>query len=126
MKAIDLTKGHGRLSRQSLGTEEPDAPAREEAVWIDIDNAFSRPVASSDGEENYIPTRILAELFQEAGYDAIVYQSQFGQENNGYNIAVFQLEDGNIFSCAPYKVESIQVKAKQEREPWYLSGGLTL
>ena len=89
------------------------------AVWIDIDNAFSQPVTLSDEKENYISTRILAELFQEAGYDAIVYRSQFGQEGrDGYNIAVFQLEDAEILNCAPCQVESIEVKYKDTGNPW--------
>ena len=53
LNAIDLTQGHGKASwggltlRQLSGQEEPDAQAKEKAVWIDIDNAFSRPVTLS-------------------------------------------------------------------------------
>ena len=116
LNAIDLTHGHGQSSwsgltlKQLWGEEEPDAPAKQRAVWIDIDNAFSRPVTLSDEKVNYVPTRILAELFQEAGYDAIVYRSQFGQEGkDGYNIALFELEDAEILNCAPYQVQNIEV-----------------
>ena len=75
LEAIDLTWGHGKSSSEELtlkqlwGEEELDAGAKEKAVWTDIDNAFSRPVTLSDGSDNYVPTRILAELFQEAGFD---------------------------------------------------------
>ena len=126
LRAIDLSQGHGRSSwegftrRQLFGEEEPDADAKEKAVWIDIDNAFSRPVTLSDEKENYIPTRILAELFQEAGYDAIVYRSHFGQEErNGHNLAIFRLEDAEIINCTPCQVKSIEVEYSEIGNRWY-------
>ena len=129
LNAIDLTQGHGESSwsgltlKQLWGEEEPDSQARQRAVWIDIDNAFSRPVTQSDERVNYVPTRILAELFQEAGYDAIVYRSHFGQEEkDGYNIAIFNLEDAEILNCAPYRVDSIKVKYKQFGNRWFVKG----
>ena len=126
LRVIDLTQGHGESSwqgmttKQLLGEDLPDMKAKERAVWIDIDNAFSRPVTLSDNKEHYIPTRILAELFQEAGYDALVYRSQFGQgERPGYNVALFRLEDADIASCVPCTVESIEVNFK-EIGTWYV------
>ena len=126
LNAIDLTQGHGESSwsgltlKQLWGEEEPDAQAKQRAVWIDIDNAFSRPVTQWDERVNYVPTRILAELFQEAGYDAIVYRSQFGQEEkDGYNIALFDLEDAEILNCTPYQVESIDVNYKEFGNRWF-------
>ena len=126
LNAIDLTQGHGKSSwsgltlKQMWGKEEVDAEDKAKAVWNDIDNAFSRPVTPSDERENYVPTRILAELFQEAGYDAIVYRSHFGQEGrDGYNIAIFKLEDAEILNCAPYRVESIEVNFKEFGNLWY-------
>ena len=126
LNAIDLTQGHGKASwggltlRQISGQEEPNAQAKEEAVWIDIDNAFSRPVTLSDDKENYVATRILAELFREAGYDAIVYRSQFGQEEiEGYNVAIFELDDAAILNCAPYRVESINVNYEEFGNRWF-------
>ena len=129
LNAIDLTQGHDRSSwehltwEQLLGEEEPSAEAKEKAVWTDIDNAFSQPVTLSDDKENYIPTRILAELFQEAGYDAIVYRSQFDQEGkDGLNIAIFALEDAVIINCAPYRIEGITVKYKESGQRWFAKG----
>ena len=128
LHAIDLTKGHGKSSwsgltlKQLIGQEEPDAETKIRSVWTDIDNAFSRPVASSDEVEDYIPTRILAELFREAGYDAIVYRSHFGQNGKaGFNIAIFNLEDAHILNCAPYRVERIEVNYKEIGNRWFSS-----
>ena len=125
LRAIDLTQGHGQSSWQGMtigqlsGEDPPDTKAKETAVWIDIDNAFSRPVTLSDDQEHYIPTRILAELFQEAGYDALVYRSQFGQgEKPGYNVALFRLNDAEIASCVPCTVESIEVNFKEIGNWW--------
>ena len=125
LTAIDLTQGHGKppwsglTLQQMWGKEEVNAEEKARAVWYDIDNAFSRPVTPSDEREHYVPTRILAELFQEAGYDAIVYRSQFGQDGkDGYNIAIFKLEDAEILNCAPYRVESVEVNFKEFGNPW--------
>ena len=129
LSAIDLTQGHDKSSwsgltlKQLWGKEELNAEDKAKAVWTDIDNAFSQPVTPSDERESYLPTRILAELFQEAGYDAIVYRSQFGQDGqdgqDGYNIAIFRLEDADILNCAPYQVESIEVRFKEIGNRWY-------
>ena len=125
LKAIDLTRGHGRSSfetltlNQLLDKDEVDAETKERAVWTDIDNAFSRPVTRSDESEHYVPTRILAELFQEAGFDAMIYRSQFGPEGkDGHNIAIFDLGDAEILGCAPYQVDSIRVKSEQIGNSW--------
>ena len=130
LNAINLTQGHGKSSwsgltlKQMWGKEEVDAEDKAKAVWNDIDNAFSRPATPSDKRENYVPTRILAELFQEAGYDAIVYRSHFGQEGrDGYNIAVFKLVDAEILNCAPFRVESIEVNFNEFGNRWYANGG---
>ena len=128
MTAIDLTQGHGKPAwsgltlKQLSGTAEVNAEDKARAVWNDIDNAFSRPVTPSDARENYMPTRILAELFQEAGYDAIVYRSQFDQGGiEGYNLAIFNLEDAEIRNCAPYRVESVEVNFKEIGNRWFVT-----
>lgn len=127
LNAIDLTQGDGRSSwsltlEQMWGREEVDAEDKARVVWDDIDSAFSKPVTPFDEGESYVPTRILAELFQEAGYDAIVYRSQFGQEGqDGYNIAVFRLEDAEILNCAPYQVERIDINFKMIGNRWFVS-----
>lgn len=122
LKALDLSRGHGKSSFSEIGFkhlfgEAPaDAEKKERAVWIDIDNAFSRPVTLSDDSADYVPTQILAELFRDAGYDAIVDKSQFGEK--GYNVVLFDPEDADAIGGAPYEVTSIEVSAKQAGNPW--------
>lgn len=125
LKAIDLSKGHGQssfglvglqffLNNKPLSKEE-----KEKAVWTDIDNAFSRPVTSSESAANYAPTQILAELFRDIGYDAIIYKSQFGEK--GFNIVLFNLDDAEAINCAPYRVTGIEVSFEEAGNRWYKS-----
>ncbi|HRK95748.1 MAG TPA: RES family NAD+ phosphorylase [Rhodospirillales bacterium] len=120
LRAVDLSPGYGKrwidLSVFDPGSQ-PDAKQKEKGVWIDIDNAFSRPVTLSDDSADYVPTQILAELFKNAGYDAIIYRSQFGEK--GYNIALFNVEDAEVINCAPYQVRGIEVTFEQIGNMWF-------
>lgn len=122
LKAINLSLGHGKSNsgvalRNVLYGEPASRDDKEEAVWIDIDNAFSRPVTSSDDAADYVPTQILAEFFRSEGYEAIVYKSQFGE--NGFNVALFDVDDANAINCVPYEVTEIEVKFKEAGNRWY-------
>ena len=125
LRALDLSLGHDQLPRgdltlQELGGEKtPDAQKKEKAVWIEIDNAFSRPVTPSDDHDiaYYAPTQILAELFQDAGYDAIVYRSQFGEM--GFNIALFNVEDAEPITAVPCRVTKINIEFDEIGDRWF-------
>lgn len=122
LRAVDLSLGHGQsvLSQMVLGelfdTKPTELAKKETAVWIDIDNAFSKPVTRSEGTVDYVPTQILTELFRHAGYDGIIYRSQFGKA--GYNVALFNLADANAISCAPYTVSAVEIQFEQIGNPW--------
>jgi hypothetical protein len=106
LRTLDLSIGHGKSSfdgpvfRALMGGAPVTAVDKERAVWIDIDNAFSRPVTASDDRADYAPTQILAELFRSHGYDAIGYKSQFGDNDT-----------------RKYRVDSIKVSASQMGGP---------
>ena len=122
LKALDLSLGHGRSSFsevgfQYLGEKPLNHERKEKAVWIDIDNAFSQPVTLSDDAADYVPTQILAELFRDAGYDAIVYKSQF--EEKGFNVVLFNPDEADILNCAPYEVTALEVSFKQSGNQWF-------
>lgn len=114
LKAIDLSVEYGKMSIGHLklaelaGEDAPSPEKKEKAVWIEIDNAFSRPVTPSDDVASYAPTQILAELFRGAGYDAIAYRSQFGEM--GYNIALFNVEDAEPITAVPCHVTKIDIE----------------
>lgn len=123
LRAVDLSLGHGQVAIGALtfdhllGKTAPDAETKKTVVWINIDNAFSQPVTLSDDTATYVPTQILSELFRDAGYDAIIYRSQFGKK--GYNIAMFNVENADIINCAPYRVEGIEVRSKEIGDRWF-------
>ena len=124
LKVIDLSLGHGRASFQHLffsellGEKPVSREKKEEAVWIDVDNAFSRPVTRSDETADYVPTQILSELFCDNGYDGLVYRGQFGE--SGYNIGLFDIEDAEIINAGPYQVTGIDVKFEEIGNRWFL------
>ena len=123
VKVIDLSPGHGQTSFQHLfysellGEKPVSQEKKEEAVWIDVDNAFSRPITRSEETAEYVPTQILSELFCESGYEGLVYRSQFGE--SGYNIALFDVQDADIINAAPYQVTSIDVKFEEIGNRWF-------
>ena len=123
LKAIDLTRGFGKSSLDGLtfshlmGEEDPDSETKEMSVWTEIDNAFSRPIEISENLADYVPTQILSELFRDAGYEAIIYRSNFGEE--GYNIAVFSPNDAVILNCGAYEVTQIEVRFREAGNLWY-------
>ena len=92
-----------------------DAKKREEAVWTDIDNAFARPVNRADDHGEYVPTQILAELFRDEGFDAIVYRSQF---DGGINLVCFDPTDALAVQGTPFEVEGIEVLARRSGSAW--------
>ena len=123
LKVIDLSTRYGEVPwslltfQHLVGWESPDEETTEEVVWRAIDNAFSKPVALPENVTEYTPTQILAELFLSLGYDAIVYRSEFGDE--GYNLALFNVDDAEIINCAPYRVSTIDVEYKEFGNSWY-------
>lgn len=123
VRAIDLSLGHGQTSFQNLffdellGEKPVGRKKKEEAVWIDIDSAFSRPVTRSGDTADYVPTQILAELFRDNGYDGLVYRSQFGQA--GYNICLFDVGDADIINAAPYQVTDIDIGFEEIGNRWF-------
>jgi RES domain len=123
LKAIDLSKGHGSPSASAIGLmhklngTKASADEKEKGVWIDIDDAFSHPVTISDDPAGYVPTQMLAELFMDSGYEALVYKSQFGE--TGFNIVLFNIDDAVSVNCAPFEVTNIDVKFKKFGNIWF-------
>jgi hypothetical protein len=123
LRAVDLSRGHGQSSLFHLtfgelfGEKTVEAAKKEKLVWINIDNAFSKPVTRSEHSVDYVPTQILTELFRSTGYDGIVYRSQFG--NEGYNVALFDLAAAEAINCAPYRVSAVEVTAKEIGNRWF-------
>ncbi len=105
LKLIDCSR---LIEKQFIFFKEPERSKMEEAVWSDIDRAFSAPVDRSDDAAEYAPTQILAELFLSLGYDGVIYKSAFGE--GGYNFAIFNIDDFQVGYCRLFKVKDITHK----------------
>ncbi len=101
LKVIDFSEHQGKMK---FFLKEPDEEKRIEAVWTDMDNAFSIPTSNTNFNSEYIPTQIIAELIKSLGYDGIQYKSSLGNE---YNIALFDLNMATISECDIYKVNKV-------------------
>lgn len=97
--------------------QNPPPPEREEAVWSDIDAAFSAPVEQSDNKADYISTQIIAELFKQNGLDGIAYKSNFGE---GLNIALFDIEKAILKSCHIYKADEIKIEFNEYGNSYFI------
>ena len=116
LKIIDLTLGKDQ--KFAIYFEEPDPPKREESVWSQIGHAFSTPVSSIYETADYEPTQVIAELLKTEGYDGISYTSAFGDD--GQNVALFNLDDAEIMSCALHDVRSVEFNFRQFENPYFI------
>lgn len=101
LKIIDFSVHQGKMK---FFLKEPEEIEKTEAVWTDMDNAFSIPTSNTDFNSDYVPTQIIAELIKSLGYDGIAYKSSLA---NGHNIALFDLEMATISECNIYKVKKV-------------------
>ena len=104
--------------RYTFYPKEPSPKERQQAVWADIDNAFSRPITPTDDVADYVPTQILSERFKSKGFDGIGYRSSLG---DGYNIALFDIRSAEIINCFLYKVDRIEFSFSDMHCPYYLT-----
>jgi hypothetical protein len=95
--------------------EEPNAEKKEQAVWSDIDKAFSEPITLNDRLADYVPTQIIAEFFKTNGFDGIFYKSMLGE---GYNVVLFDIESARLVNCNLYEAEKINFDFQQAANPY--------
>ena len=95
--------------------KEPDEKERAEAVWADIDRAFSRPVTPSDKSSDYVPTQIIAELFKSNGFDGVFYRSAL---SDGLNLALFDINAATMVNCFVYGVKEIVFSFAESGNPY--------
>jgi RES domain-containing protein len=104
LTVIDCSKHHAKDS--FLNIFDDHTKSEEDGIWVAIDQAFARPVSNQDEAKDYIPTQIIAELFKSEGYDGIVYKSLLSDD--GFNLALFNLDDAKVIHCELYKLDSIK------------------
>jgi hypothetical protein len=103
--------------RHLIFIEEPSPKERENAVWTDIDKAFSRPVNPSDKIAEYIPTQIIAERFKMEGFDGIAYRSAY---TNDYNVMLFDIDVADIINCFLFEAKAINFNFSQEAGHYFV------
>jgi len=112
---VDCSKLH---KTRPIFLEEPPQQKIDDAVWASIDRAFSEPITPTEDSADYAPTQTLAELFCSKGYDGLAYKSAFGED--GYNIALFDLESATVINCALVKVTELDVKFVDEGNSYFV------
>ena len=115
LKLIDCSVHHDK--GVAIYFEEPEPPKREEAVWADVDRAFSRPVTPNDDVGDYVPTQILAELFKKNGYDGLIYKSNLGK---GFNVAIFDLDVAELINCSLFTVKQVNLSFSETSNPYFV------
>ncbi len=101
-----------RLQKTRTMPEDP-----EKTVWLDINNAFSKPVERGDDSLDYVPTQILAEAFKRHGFDGVAYKSSYGEE--GFNVALFDIEAAGLINCGLYRIKDVSIVMEEEGNNTY-------
>ena len=102
-----------------LEPESLTAQEIEDAVWSDINEAFSEPVERGDNSIEYVPTQILAEAFKRHGLDGTAYKSSYG--NDGLNVALFDIDAANLINCGLYRIRHVSVEMTHEDSPYFMT-----
>ena len=92
------------LAKGYFTNDKPTAKMKEQKVWADINQAFSKPISVEEQDTDYVPTQIIAEFFRRHGYDGIFYKSMLGE---GLNVVLFNLDDVKIINCELQKLDKI-------------------
>jgi hypothetical protein len=115
IKIVDFTVNHSERRFNYLldrSIQDIDKPLTEDEinkiVWTDIDQSFSKPVATDEKESEYLPTQIIADLIKTNGYDGLAYKSSLTEK--GYNIAIFDTENVKLLGAQLYRLEKIEYK----------------
>jgi RES domain len=117
LSVVDCSDVAGQWSFLDFGDEEPTPEKVEESVWGCINEAFSKPVTRTEDVAEYAPTQVLAEVFQRAGFDGIIYGSKLG---TGKTVAVFDLEAAELANCHLYEVDAVNIKFSVAANPYYI------
>ena len=116
LNVIDCSKHHSIKGISDIFSDH--TRPREDGIWIAIDRAFATPISRNDESKDYIPTQIIAELFKSTGYDGIVFKSLLSVD--GFNLALFNLNDADVVHCALFKAASINFDFKETGSEYWV------
>lgn len=91
---------------------------REQVVWGDIAQAFSKPLTWDDAPKEYEATQVLSEQFKREGYDGVAYKSPLGK---GKNFALFDLDAADPINGTLYVAESVSHTFAQANNTYYVA-----
>jgi RES domain len=116
---VDCTLGMdilaGRIRKARTMPED-----REKTVWLEINNAFSKPVERGDSSLDYVPTQILAETFKRRGFDGIAYKSSYGEE--GLNVALFDIGAADLIEPPTlYRIKDVSIEMEVEGDACFIA-----
>jgi len=101
------------LGKQYSGQE------KEEGVWGDINESFSRPVSPQESSRRYVSTQYLGEVFKTHGFDGVLYKSSLN--DNGYNVVLFDPRVAELFKCSMFRVEGVEYKFSESGNPYFVT-----
>jgi len=116
LNLIDCSRRHAGFAFLALIGDKNSS--REDGIWASIDEAFATPVSREDEAGEYIPTQILAEMFNQAGFDGILYKSLLAED--GLNVALFRPSDADVVNCTLYSVGGITFKFQPEGPQYFV------
>ncbi|HEV7661639.1 MAG TPA: RES family NAD+ phosphorylase [Allosphingosinicella sp.] len=113
---VDCRTDDGRI--HFYFDDEPSLEKREAAVWTYVARAFRDPVLRDDDRADYAPTQMIVELFQEQGYDGVIYPSAFG--SSGSNLVLFDISAAAVVSCELHEVKDVKLDTKEVTNPYFV------
>lgn len=117
-KLINTTKDSKLFVIPSLDKQYTE-DEREQCVWGDMNDSFSRPVSPQESSSWYVPTQYLAEVFKTHGFDGILYKSSLNEK--GYNLALFDPSVAELFKCSMFRVEGVEYEFRESGNPYYIT-----
>ncbi len=115
LNIIDCSKHHAKQSAIEILGDTTRSEA--DGMWLAIDQAFAKPVSQQETKE-YLPTQIIAELFKSKGFDGIWYKSLLSDD--GFNLALFNLDDAKVISCGLWKATSIRFDFRSTGKAYFV------
>lgn len=117
-KLVNTTKDSKLFIIPSLDKQYTE-DEKEQCVWSDINESFSRPLAPQESSRWYVPTQYLAEVFKIQGFDGILYKSSLDEK--GYNAALFDRSVARLVKCSMFRVEGVNYTFKESGNPYYIT-----
>ncbi|HQW57751.1 MAG TPA: RES family NAD+ phosphorylase [Gammaproteobacteria bacterium] len=95
------------------------AAEKEEYIWGDINNYFSKPISPNDSPLKYLSTQFLSEKLKNEGYDGIGYKSSLNDD--GYNVVLFNSQQVKCIKCGIYEIKKLNYEFEEIYNPIFVS-----